>query len=325
MRIRVLLATVLAVVPLGPPASEAASSGHVQDFVTFDPGAFEFPEGISFDKTGNAYVSMIFLGHIRRISPDGSQSVVATIPAPGFGVAGLEVAPRGDVYVAVAAMDLATGQTDPGVRGVYRVTRAGVVSRLPGTEAMVFPNDVTIDDRGNVYATDTAGGSVWRIPRRGEAQLWSEAPELSGNGSFGFGFPIGANGIATWRREVLVGNTELGSLVSIPIRPDGAAGPARVIKAADALVGVDGIALDVHGTVYAASSVHNLLTRVTRAGAVDVLATAQDGLNQPSTLAFGTAAGDQKNLYLLNFSVFPPEPTPGVLRVRVGVPGAPVP
>jgi hypothetical protein len=103
---------------------------------------------------------MIFLGQIRRISLDGSQSVVATIPAPGFGVAGLEVAPRGDVYVAVAAMDLATGQTDPGVRGVYLVTRAGVVSRLPGTEAMVFPNDVTIDERVNVYATDTAGGSV---------------------------------------------------------------------------------------------------------------------------------------------------------------------
>jgi hypothetical protein len=87
MRIRVLLATVLTVVPLGLHASEAASSGHVQGFVTFDPGAFEFPEGISFDKTGNAHVSMIFPGQIRRLAPDGSQSVVATIPAPGFGVA----------------------------------------------------------------------------------------------------------------------------------------------------------------------------------------------------------------------------------------------
>ena len=37
---------------------------------------------------------------------------------------------------------------------------------------------------------------------------------------------------------------------------------------------------------------------------------AQDGLNQPSTLPFGTAAGDQQNLYLLNFSVFQPNPPP---------------
>lgn len=82
MRNRVVLAAVLAVVLLGLPASEAASSGHVQEFVTFDPGASGFLEGIRFDKTGNGYVSMIFLGQIRRISPDGSQSVVATIPAP---------------------------------------------------------------------------------------------------------------------------------------------------------------------------------------------------------------------------------------------------
>jgi hypothetical protein len=35
----------------------------------------------------------------------------------------------------------------------------GVLSRLAGTEAIIFPNDVTIERR-NVYATDTAGGSV---------------------------------------------------------------------------------------------------------------------------------------------------------------------
>jgi hypothetical protein len=46
MRNRVVLAAVLAVVPLGLPASEAASGGHVQEFVTFDPGASEFsPSG----------------------------------------------------------------------------------------------------------------------------------------------------------------------------------------------------------------------------------------------------------------------------------------
>jgi hypothetical protein len=54
----------------------------VDELVAFDPDSFEFPEGISFDKTGNAYVSMIFLGQIRRIAPDGSQSAVATITGP---------------------------------------------------------------------------------------------------------------------------------------------------------------------------------------------------------------------------------------------------
>jgi len=323
MRIQSLPTVVLTAV-LAFPAM-ATANGHVEEFVAFDPAAAEFPEGISFDKTGNAYVSMILLGQIRKIAPDGSQSVVATIEAPGFSVAGLEVAPWGDIYVAVGALDLETGQTDPATRGVYRVNREGIATRIAGTGAMQFPNDVTLDERGNVYATDTAGGAVWRIPRGGTAELWSDAPQLAGDGSFGFGFPIGANGIATRAREVLVGNTERGTLVSIPILPNGSAGPAHVVKAAAELVGVDGIAVDVLGDVYAASGIQNLLTRVTRGGTVETLATAEDGLNQPSTLAFGTTGGRQKTLFLLNFSIFPENKAPGVLAVQAGVPGAPVP
>jgi sugar lactone lactonase YvrE len=67
----------------------------MDELVAFDPDSFEFPEGISFDKTGNAYVSMISQGQIRRITPDGSQSLVATITASRLRSAGLEVAPWG--------------------------------------------------------------------------------------------------------------------------------------------------------------------------------------------------------------------------------------
>lgn len=268
---------------------------------------------------------MIALDQIWKITPAGSRSVVATIEVPGFGPAGLKVAPSGDIYVAVGALDLESGHTDSATRGVYRVSPNGHVARLPGTGAMRFPNDATLDERGNVYATDTADGTVWRIPRSGVAELWSDAPELAGDGSFGFPFRIGANGIAVRQREVLVGNTERCMLVSVPILPDGSAGAARVVKEAPQLVGVDGIALDVRGNVYAASGVQNLLVLVFRDGTVQTLATAEDGLNQPSTLAFGTARGQRDRLYLLNFSIFPPEKTPGVLTTSVGIPGAPVP
>lgn len=324
MTIWVFMAAGIAALLALPPTLVTADE-RVEEVIAFDPAAAEFPEGITVDKTGDVYVSMTLLGQIRKITPDGKQSVVATIPAPGFGVAGLESAPWGDLYVAVAALDLQTGQTDPETRGVYRVSPSGTATRLAGTGAMIFPNDVTLDERGNVYATDSIGGAVWRIPRRGVAALWSDASELAGDGSFGFDFPIGANGIATRGRDLLVGNTERGTLVSVPILPGGGAGAARVVKAASELVGVDGIVVDVRGTVYAASGLQNLVTRVTRTGAVEILATAADGLNQPSTLAFGTTAGDQMTLYVLNFSVFSAQPTPGVLRVPVGVPGMPVP
>lgn len=92
-----------------------------------------------------------------------------------------------------------------------------------------------------------------------------------------------------------------------------------------ALVGADGIALDVLGNVYAGVGINNTVVRVGDNGSIVTLATADDGLNQPSTLAFGTSAGDQQTLFVANFSLFSPSPTPGVLKLRVGVPGQPLP
>ena len=323
MRPRYLVA-VLAAVLLVLPTTAATADGHVTEVVSFDPAGGEFAEGIAVDKTGTVYVSMTLLDQVDRITPDGTRSVVAEF-APGTAPAGLAAAPWGDLYVAAGGLDLTTGSTDPALRGVYRVTPGGSAERLPGTGEIIFPNDVTLDERGNVYVTDTVAGAVWRIPRGGEAELWSEHPAFLGDGSFGFGFPIGANGIAVRGRDVLVGNPERGLLVSVPILPDGSAGEPSTLSAAPELLGVDGIALDVTGNVYAASGVQNLLTRVRPDGDIDTLATAEDGLNQPSTIAFGTTDGDHKTLFVLNFSIFAENPTPGILAVRTGVPGAPVP
>ena len=69
--------------------------------------------------------------------------------------------------------------------------------RLPGTEAIVFPNGVTLDQRGNIYVTDMILGAVWRVPAGGgPAEPWFQSPLLLGSGIFEFGFPLGANGIA---------------------------------------------------------------------------------------------------------------------------------
>jgi sugar lactone lactonase YvrE len=306
-------------------AGVAGASGQVQTFVTFDPAAGEFPEGIAVDKQGNVYVGMIELDQIWRIDPSGDRSVLVEIAVPGEGPAGLAVDPAGTVYAAVPAFDLATGQTDPATRGVYRIRPDGTAERLPGTEAMVFPNDVTLDKQGNVYATDTSGGAVWRVPRDGSAELWSGHPLLAGDGSLGFGFPIGANGIAFRNGELIVANTERGRLVRIPVGPDGAAGEATVLAESTAMLGADGIALDAHGEVYLASAIHYTVLRVGSDGVIETLATAEDGLNQPSTLAFGTGKGERQTLFVANFSIFSPTPTPGVLKISVGVPGQPLP
>lgn len=319
---RLIVAAVAAALAVPGPA---AATDHVETFVSFDASKGEFPEGIAIDKTGNVYVSMIVLDQIWKIDRDGAQSVLTTIDVPGEGPAGLAVTPAGTLYAAVPALNLETGETDPAHRGVYRVRRDGSHERLPGTGAMDFPNDVKLDKRGTVYATDTAGGAVWRVGRGGSAELWADHPLLKGDGRFGFAFPIGANGIAVRHNTVIVANTERGLLVEIPIRPDGSAGTPAVIAESPALVGADGIALDVLGNVYAGISFQNTVVGVGHDGSITTLATAADGLNQPSTVAFGTTAAEQRTLYVVNFSIFSPEPTPGVLKIRVGVPGQPVP
>lgn len=318
------LAVALAV-SLVSPGSIAGASSEVETFVAFDPAAAEFPEGVALDKTGNVYVSLSALNQIRRIDPGGTQSVVTEFDVSGLGPAGMAVDPSGAIFVAVAALDLASSQSDPATRGVYRVGEDGTNERLPGTGEMLFANDVTLDKRGNVYATDTGGGAVWRVRRGGVAELWAKDPLLAGDGSVGFGFPIGANGIAFRHNTLLVANTERGLLVEIPILPDGSAGAPTLLAESPALRGADGIALDVHGDMYVAVSLQNTVLRVGRDGSIATLATAADGLNQPSTLAFGTGRGDRKTLYVANFSIFSPAPTPGVLKLRVGVPGQPEP
>ncbi|MFF5986676.1 SMP-30/gluconolactonase/LRE family protein [Prauserella flavalba] len=319
---RLLVAAIVTALVL--PGTVAAADSGVRTFVTFDPAAGEFPEGVAFDKTGDLYVSLIPRNEIRRIEPDGTQSVVARFPAGGGGPAGLAVQPDGTIYAAHPAVNLQTTQTDPAVRGVYRVTQDGTITRIPGTGAMIFPNDLRFDKRGNLYATDSVGGSVWRIPKHGRAQLWADHPLLDGTGAGGFGFPIGANGIAVAGNQVIVANTEQGLLARIPVRRDGSAGTPQVLARSPRLVGADGIALDVHGGIYVVTG-QNLVLRLGAGGTIETLATAADGLNQPSTAAFGTARGDRRTLYVANFSLFSPAPTPGVLTLDAGVPGRPLP
>lgn len=300
----------------------AAANGGLEAFVAFDPSAGEFPESITTGKSGDLYVSMFVLDQIRRIDSAGAQTVFTQLPR-GATPAGVKVDASGTLYAAATGFDLATGQTDPTTRGVYRIGRDGSAERMPGTDAISFPNDLAFDNRGNLYVTDPAGGAVWRIDRNGAVLRWVDDPLLHGTGQL-LGFPYGANGIAFSHGRLIISNTELGLLVAIPIEPDGNAGEPTVVASSPLLLGVDGIALDAHGTVYCAVNGQNTLLTVRPDGAIGVLAAA-DGLDQPSSVAFGTGDNDHQTLFVVDFAVASPAPTPGVLKLTVGVPGQPLP
>jgi sugar lactone lactonase YvrE len=303
--------------------SGAAANGPLQAVVAFNPAAGEFPESITADKTGDLYVSMFVLDQVRRVDSTGAQTVIAQLPR-GATPAGVKLDASGTLYVAATGFNLATGQTDPTTRGVYRVGPDGSAQRIPGTDAIAFPNDLAFDNRGNLYVTDPAGGAVWRIDRSGAVVRWVDDPLLHGTGEL-LGFPYGANGIAFSHGRLIISNTELGLLVTIPIEPSGDAGEPTVVASSPLLLGADGVALDAHGDVYCAVNGQNMLAVVRVDGSIGILATAADGLESPSSVAFGTGERDHQSLFVVNFAVGSLAPNPGVLRLKVGVPGEPLP
>jgi len=297
------------------PHAQASNVGVV---VSFDASKGELPEGLTIDKRGDFYVSLISpVSEIRKITPDGTQSVVADLGFGGFGPLGLATDARGRVYLCASTFD-------PATRGIYRISANGDATRLPGTGSIVFPNGLAFDKRGGIFVADSISGAVWRIPRGGSAELWAQDPLLEGNGAFGLGFPLGANGIAFRHGSFVVTNTEVGSLVRIPERPDGDAGTPTTLISDPALFGADGLALDVHGGIDVAVLAQSTIVHVV-GSTITTIAGPSDGINEASSLVFGTGLGDRKTLFAVNFGPFSPTPTPALLRIPVGVPGQPLP
>jgi sugar lactone lactonase YvrE len=103
-----------------------------------------------------------------------------------------------------------------------------------------------------------------------------------------------------------------------------------VIASGADLVGADGLALDADGSVYVAVISQSTVVRVGPDGDIEPIADASDGLDWPSSLAFGQSEGTQDQLYAVNFAIgpqfgSPPGAGPALLTIDVGARGRPLP
>ena len=313
------LTLLVALLTTAATSAQVGAGAPIEVLRVYDADAGEWPEGIAADKMGNLYVSFMPLGQIRKITADGTDPIVVNFQEPG--TLGLAVDAVGNLYASHASGDPATG-------GVYRVSRDGVIDRFAGTEEMVFPNSLAFDKRRNLYVTDSATGSIWRITRSGAAAPWLQHELLEGLGEIPGYPPIGANGIVYWKRTLYVANTEKGLILRIPIRLDGSPGEPEILADSPSVYGPDGLALDVFGNIYVPLVFQDKLVRVDPVdGSVTELATIDDGLDEPASLAFGTGKGDRRTIFVTNFSVIPEDggAGPALLKVEIGVPGRPLP
>ena len=323
MKARGLRAAALWTTSIAMAAVLAGTSAAAAGPITFNPLAGEFPEGIAFDHQGNTFVSLSPRGEIREIAVDGTQSTYAAVsPAgQGFGPVGLAFDAAGDLFVAAATFN-------PATVGVYEIAKGThTAQRLTGSEQIAFPNGLAFDDTGALYATDTLLGAVWRLSPGSTPTEVVQTPLLEGDGSFGFGVPLGANGIAFRHGSLYVTATEKGRVVRIPISANGVAGTPQLVVESQQLVGADGCQFDVHGGLYIAVNAQNKIVRLDPDGTITVIASAADGLDFPASPLFGVGHGDRSTLFVTNFAfnhANPADAHPGVLSFPVGVPGQPL-
>lgn len=317
-----------------PELSVTAGDGVqvVSDFSSIRGG---LPEGLTIDKSGNIYVTVGYpfwfeipksFGEVWRIGRDGEITVLDAWPGGPSG-AGLAVSPSGELYYAYP------NPPNPDTNGVYRLDGEGGRERLPGSENIVLANGLALNRRGDLYVSDSALGAVWRIPHDGgAAEIWAQHELLASCDVGG----VGANGVALWKENLYVANTGMGLLARVPILDDGTAGEPEIVAGdsdcdpSDELFSMDGLALDVHGNIFALLVLTHKLVHIDPGdGSHTVLLTAEDGLFNPASIAFGTGKGDRQSVLMSNFALLEPGSPgnlgPGVLKLDVGTPGLPLP
>jgi sugar lactone lactonase YvrE len=308
----------------------------VETVIRFDASAQQLPEGLAVDRRGDVFVSFAPLGQLAEVELDEDAtlepvgSVPGVDPAKDLGLLGLAVDARGDIY---------GGVVSAAAQGVWRFEDEGEApERVAGTQQIGFPNGLAFDPDGNLYVTSSSEGAsgsgaflggIWRISPDGSVKRLVVDEALGGTGML-VPSGVGANGIAYRDGALYVTNTEKGTVLRMAVRENVSLGTPTVIASGPELLGADGLALDVEGNIYVAVISQSKIVRVAPDGEIDLIADASDGLDWPSSIAFGQASGTRERLYAVNFAIgpqfgAPPGAGPALLTIDVGVEGQPLP
>lgn len=304
-------ATALVALAAGPASAGDLTVTDPRVLVHFDFAAGQTAESIALEPDGSAVVTFAFARQIARVDLRGNVTILATLPpvanprTPVIGIAaamGIARAKDGTLYV-----NYATGTRES---GVWRLRPDGSglqqIARYP---ANAFPNGLALDDKhGTLYAADSARGIVWRVPvTGGRPTAWATGTQLTPQGF------IGANGVQVRKGAVWVSNTDRGTLLRIPVRPDQSAGPIET--RASRLTSIDDFAFAGHrgDTVLAARIAVNKVSLVRPDGSHKTVLTRADGLANPTSVAVR-----HKTVYVNSASFFMEQnPDPNLLLARL--------
>lgn len=244
---------------------------------------FEFPEGPSFDRAGNLYITDSGQKAIPRISPDGEMSIF--VRSEG-GPNGSAFHANGDLYAA-----------EPGARRIVKVSPTADLQVLAEEfegEPFLAPNDITFDMKGRAYFSDPGDsdvgdpyGRVFRLDPGGEVHL------VATRMAYPNGLAVTPDG-----RHLIVAETFSEKLLRFTLDASGDLTDredfAYVGTGREDEVGPDGMAFDVAGYLHVAIYGGGVVVVVSPGG--EVVEHLPAGGLRPTNVAFGEP--DRRSLHI---------------------------
>jgi gluconolactonase len=235
---RLVIASMLCLVAVGPVAGQAVTRAAEVPALT---------EGPTVDRDGTLYFTELRAQRIYKLTTAGELTVFRE---PSHAANGLVIDGQGRLIACEGASE---GQPPRITRTDLKTGNVEVL--VDGYLGMPFkgPNDVTIDNMGRVYFTDTAGAAVYRIDGPGQIAQVVAAPEVER-----------PNGLQISPDDKTLYIIESGAPPSGPrmirafdLHPDGTAGRRRTFYDF-AGRSADGMSVDVNGNLYVSAGLNYL-------------------------------------------------------------------
>ena len=185
---------------------------------------------------------------------------------------------------------------------IWKLSKERISASNPGEATLFvselgFTNDIVFDKFGRMLVTDSQNGVIWSIDMETKGvtqfgnQLQSRNPDI----------PFGANGMAIdTDGTIYFSNTGNGVIHKIETRKeDGGLMSITVWRSHEALVGIDGLAIDKAGNVWAAINGKNAIFAITKEDRriIEVAKSDNSGpLEFPSSIAFSG-----ESIFIVNF------------------------
>jgi len=253
------------------------------------PGTGVFPESLTAASDGTLYIGSVGKALVFRVAPNAGTAEEFIAPGTGgmkqiFGVF------ADDASGTLWACSNEIGQGPPGA-APPKPSALHAFDLSTGAAKGSFPlpaggmcNDIAVAGNGAIFATDTQGMQVLRLPKGGtQLEVWSPA------GAFG---PMGGvlDGISVVGNRVVVNTLATNKLFAVDIGSDGKAGTVTELKLSAPVSGPDGMrSYGPDGVLVTNNTGSIQLVKI--AGDTGTVTTVKEGLEGPVSVAVANNMG----------------------------------